>query len=196
MMDEFTANLATFDDAWTMRHTRLYAHPIERVWQAITDDAQLNRWLLRRVAVDAREGGRCSFTWGGDAEQVGVVRDLDPPRRVVYDLETSFMTFELEEVDEGTQLVFLHRFLPGAHIEPQDFDGGDQPAGTDSPWRPSFSQGFHVMLDALGMLLDDEAPAFENVLEWLGATGQNADEIVDRHVTIYREHIRNSCPNA
>jgi hypothetical protein len=31
-----TNNLATFDDTLTMRHVREYAHPIERVWDAVT----------------------------------------------------------------------------------------------------------------------------------------------------------------
>lgn len=52
MSDAFVRDLARFDDRWTMRHTRTYPHPIERVWAAITSDDHLNRWLLRRVAVE------------------------------------------------------------------------------------------------------------------------------------------------
>jgi uncharacterized protein YndB with AHSA1/START domain len=166
------------------------------VWEAITSDEHLNCWLLRQVSVEPREGGRCSFTWGGDEEQVGVVRDVEPPRRIVYDLETSYLRFELEPVDGGTRLVLVHGFTPGAHLEPQDWPGGDQPGGEDCPWRPGFSQGFHVMLDALGILLDGAAPAFENVLDWLAATGNDLDAVVDEHVSTYREHIREHCPPA
>ena len=195
--DAFVTNLATFDDRYTMRHAREYPHPIERVWEAITSEAHLNRWLLKTVRVEPVEGGRCSFTWGGDVEQVGVVRSVTPPTGIVYDLDTSYLRFELTPIGAGgraTRLVFVHGFAPGAHIEPQDFPGGDQPAGDDSPWRPSFSQGFHVMLDALGMLLAGDVAGDEGVLEFLARTGGNSDDAAERNTAIYRELIAKECP--
>lgn len=193
MTDDFITNLATFDDRWTMRHTRTYPHPIERVWEAITTTEHINRWLLPTGTVEAVEGGRCTFTWGGpeDAPQVGVVRSVDPPNLIVYDLDTSYLRFELTAVDggAGTTLVFVHGFTPGAHIEPQEWAGGDQPAGADSPWRPGFSQGFHVMLDALGIMLADRSPEDANVLEWLARSGGNDPAEIDRRVQLYRDLI-------
>jgi len=193
---EFAADLATFDDRWTMRHSRVYPHPIERVWAAVTTTEHLNRWMLRTVAVEPVEGGRCSFTWGGDEEQVGVVRNVVPPTHITYDLDTSSITFELTALEDGasTRLDFVHWFAPGAHLEDQPWEGGDKPGGPDCPWRPGFSQGFHVMMDALGLLLDGGVPAFDNVLDWLAATGANLDDVIDEHVSMYRAHIRDHCP--
>ena len=196
MTDSFLANLARFDDSLTMRHTRTYPHPIERVWQAISSTEHINRWLLPTASVEAVEGGRCSFTWGGDTEQVGVVREVDPPRRIVYDLDTSYLRFELEAIDGGTRLVLFHGFAPGAHVEVQDFPGGDQPAGPSSPWRPSFSQGFHVMLDALAISLEGTVAEDDNVLAWLARTGGNDPELIHERDEIYRQHIRDHCPPA
>ena len=39
-------DLATFIDRWTMEYVRFYPHPIERVWRAITDPAELARWFI------------------------------------------------------------------------------------------------------------------------------------------------------
>jgi uncharacterized protein YndB with AHSA1/START domain len=196
--DTFETNLATFDDRWTMRHTRTYPHPIERVWEAITSTEHLNRWLLPTATVEPIEGGRCTFTWGGppDDPQVGVVRSVEPPTLIVYDLDTSYLRFELASVAGGTRLTFVHGFTPGAHLEPQGWEGGDQPGGEDCPWRPGFSQGFHVMLDALGILLDGPPTDEENVLSWLARTRQDRDELVTSRVQRYRDLIAQRCPPA
>jgi uncharacterized protein YndB with AHSA1/START domain len=198
MTTTFETNLATFDDRWTMRHTRVYSHPIERVWEAVTTTEHINRWLLPTATVEAVEGGRCTFTWGGPpgSEQVGVVRSVEPPTLIVYDLDTSYLRFELESVDGGTRLTFLHGFTPGAHLEPQGWEGGDMPGGDDCPWRPGFSQGFHVMMDALGVVLDDPPADGENVLTWLARTQQSSAEATDRHVEVYRRLIAQECPPA
>jgi uncharacterized protein YndB with AHSA1/START domain len=196
--DAFITDLATFDDRWTMRHTRTYPHPIERVWEAITSTEHINRWLLPTASVDPVEGGRCSFTWGGPrgSEQVGVVRDVSPPTGIVYDLDTSYLRFELTPVAGGTRLDFVHGFEPGAHIEPVERHGGDQPAGADSPWRPDFSMGFHVMLDALAILLASPPADGENVLAWLARTEQDTDDVVANRTQAYRELIATRCPPA
>ena len=199
MSDAFITDLATFDDRWTMRHTRTYPHPIERVWEAITTTDHLNRWLLPHGAVEPVEGGRCTFTWGGPrgSEQVGLVREVSPPTGIVYDLDTSYLRFALEAVSpDATRLVFVHGFTPGAHVEPVDRPDGDQPAGPDSPWRPDFSQGFHVMLDALGILLASPPSAGEHVLAWLARTQQDTDDVVTRRTQAYRQLIAERCPPA
>ena len=198
MPDDFETNVATFDDAWTMRHRRAYPHPVELVWEAITSPDHINRWLLPTAVVSAVEGATCSFTWGGPSgsEQYGVVRDVVPLRTITYDLDTSYLRFELTPLDDGrsTRLELVHGFVPGAHIEPQDWEGGDQPAGESSPWRPGFAQGFHVMLDALGVALAQQSPADENVLSWLARTGQSSDEEIARRVERYGQLIATACP--
>ena len=195
-MTDFESRLARFDDRLTMRHERVYRHPVALVWEAITSSDHLNRWLLRRVEVDPREGGRCSFTWGGDVEQVGTVREVDPPHLIVYDLVTSSLRFELVPLEGGTRLTLLHQFVPGAHVEPVDRLGGDQPAGPDSPWRPDFAQGFHQMLDVLGVLLDGGLEAEEDLLGYGTRLGHDAPNVVEARVAAYRNLIAEHCPPA
>ena len=57
-------------------------------------------------------------------------------------------------------------------------------------------QGFHVMLDALGMLLAGDVGGEENVLDWLARSDGDVTAVVEHRVSAYREHIRTHCPPA
>ena len=50
------AELARFIDRFTVEYVRTYPHPIERVWQAITDPAEFGRWFIRG-RLELRAGG-------------------------------------------------------------------------------------------------------------------------------------------
>ena len=41
------ADLARFIDRWTMEYVRTYPHPIERVWKAVSDPAEVAIWFIR-----------------------------------------------------------------------------------------------------------------------------------------------------
>jgi uncharacterized protein YndB with AHSA1/START domain len=217
--------LATFVDRYTMRHVRVFPHSIERVWDAITDDAQVSRWMGFPVVLDLRVGGRC--VWG-------------PPKRVYFETEIArlepttriehagvppsgdgYMLFELAPHADGTRFDFTHRFDPsGSWDEVPDDLGGDLPGGADTPWRPGFVGGFHVMFDMLGNLLDgaplDRGQAPEDELfgrlvdAWLDrkvGEGELDQAVADRYRVelrltarwndlnqIYRQHIRDTIP--
>lgn len=65
--------------------------------------------------------------------------------------------------------------------------------GLPSPRTTTSTVGCY---DELGVLLEGAVPAHEDVLTWLAATGGDHEDIVNRHVAIYREHIRCHCPPA
>jgi uncharacterized protein YndB with AHSA1/START domain len=178
--------LAVFLDRRTMRHERWYPHPIERVWEAVSSGAHLDAWLVPVCQVDARVGGRCSFSWGGPSEaaEEGEVTVCDPPSAIQYTFgdPRSFLRFDLETDGDGTRLRFTQSFRPGENDDQPDdaYDGADRPAGPDTPWRPGFVAGFHSMLDQLdGYLRGDDRTAEDRHREW---------------IDIYRAHIRDNCP--
>jgi uncharacterized protein YndB with AHSA1/START domain len=152
--------LATFVDRRTMRHVRLYPHPIERVWEAVTRPEHLDAWMLPKCEIDLRLGGRWAFSFANpDPAQVvrGVITAFDPPRLVEYGAEgdeTGAMRFELEPASGGTRLTFIHSFPAGHVATPSDDPGGDLPGGPDTPWKPGFVAGFHLMLNDLGDWLE------------------------------------------
>lgn len=187
--------LATFEDRYTMRHTRIYPHAIADVFDAVTRTDELNLWMLPICEVEPRPGGRCSFTWGGPRgeEMVGVVSEFERPTLVHYGLDGSFIRFELTAIDDSTtELVLRHQIhRPGAT--------------TLDLWPPDVVQGFHVFADRLGEVLDgtrdlDEAKAQLAAAE-AGDGGRYhlslPPEIRDTSTALiarYRAHILSACP--
>jgi uncharacterized protein YndB with AHSA1/START domain len=56
--------------------------PVEAVWQAITDPAELVRWFPTDAAVDPREGGTFSISWEGQWQWQMTITDCEPLRRL------------------------------------------------------------------------------------------------------------------
>jgi uncharacterized protein YndB with AHSA1/START domain len=189
-------DLAVFVDRHTMRYDRRYPHPIELVWEAVSTSEHLDVWLLPVTRVERRVGGRCSFTWGGaeeDGMQVGTVTDFDPPRLITYTFEVpaGFMRFELEPDSDGTLLHFTLWWPvpPGATMEPEEWPGGDLPAGGDTAWRPGSIAGFHELLDDLGRYLQGEFTAADRAANVAMEPGRH-----EQWIKVYRDLIRDDCP--
>lgn len=190
-----TNPLATFDDRFTMRHVRVYSHPINDVFEAITITDDLNAWMLPICEVERRVGGRCAFTWGGPrgTEMLGTVTVFEPPRTVHYQLEDSFLRFELTAANEDTtELVLLHRIV---RLQ----------AETLELWPPDVAQGFHVFADRLGELLDGvrdlaqargmlDAAERGIIASFLASLPVEDRERSEQLVSRYREHILERCP--
>jgi hypothetical protein len=125
---------------------------------------------------------------------VGEVTDFDPPNLVTYSFTEppSFMRFELAPDRDGTQLRFTLAWAPGRRNEPEEYLGGDLPAGADTPWRPGFLAGFHGMLDDLGSFLDGTWAASDRLDEMAAGPSPFYERLVD----VYREHVREHCPPA
>lgn len=197
--------LARFVDRHTMVYDRTYAHPIERVWEAVSKGEHLSVWLLPVTRVEQRAGGVATFTWGGpeeDGVETYVVSEFEPPRLITFGVDglPTYMRFELEpDGDHATQLRFtLHWPVPdGATTEPGDFPGGDLPAGADTLWQPGSTAGFHEMLDQLTLFLRGEWTEADTARQ-LAAALDSASTPVEhqRWIDAYREHIGDHCPPA
>ena len=53
----------TLDGKPAVRFERSLDHPVEVVWEAVTDPAKLAQWFPTSVEVDLREGGAMSFAF-------------------------------------------------------------------------------------------------------------------------------------
>jgi uncharacterized protein YndB with AHSA1/START domain len=95
-----------------------FPHPIERLWQALTDPTTLAAWLMENdfeAKLGKRFTLRCSPP-GGVSELIQAeVIELDPPRRMVWSWrddgrnnEVSRVSFELFSEESGTRLVLRH----------------------------------------------------------------------------------------
>lgn len=109
----------------SVRITRRFPFPAERVFDAWLDPARAAKWLFAtpagdmvRAEVDARVGGRYTFTDrrdGEDVEHTGEYLEIDRPRRLVFTLgvpkyssEFDRVTVEISPQGLGCELTLIH----------------------------------------------------------------------------------------
>ncbi len=100
--------------------SREYAHPVERVWQAITDPEAIGEWLMETdfaPIVGHEFTLRTDPAPGFDGIVHGKVLRVEPPNLLEYSwrggpLDT-VIRFELSETREGTRLRVVHSGFKG-----------------------------------------------------------------------------------
>lgn len=90
------------------------AHPVQRVWAAITEPAEIERWTGNRPEVDLRAGGKYVSYHGDGMRVVDEVLRVEPPSLFEHTFwrhvnPDSRVTWQLNEVDGGCLLQFTHR---------------------------------------------------------------------------------------
>lgn len=86
---------------------RKLAHPPERVFRALTDEAELAEWFPAAVDGDLRDGARLEFRERRTVAPAkrGEVQVFEPPRRLVYTWGDQTLNWELTPVPGGCLLV-------------------------------------------------------------------------------------------
>src|SRR6266550_4009539 len=131
---------------WAIRFERHLRHPVERVWRAVTEPAELAHWFPGEVDVDLTVGGKITFTQPDldiDPELTptyGEVTELDPPLLFAFTWGDQPLRFELMPDGDGCVLVFTQTF--------------DNRAAA-----PRFAAGWTVCLANLDAALDGATPA-------------------------------------
>jgi uncharacterized protein YndB with AHSA1/START domain len=149
-----------------LRLERLYRHPKERVFAAISDPEIMPKWFgpsalsrIKALEHDLRPGGvyRLEFPPMDGEEMIvfGEFRAVEPPRRLAYswtwkdgtgyDLPSE-VEFTLEDHPEGTLLVLRHRLLP-------DTEGGRM---HEAGWSRSFDR-LRLHLEQISEIIDASA---------------------------------------
>jgi uncharacterized protein YndB with AHSA1/START domain len=135
--------LTIHGDVAVISFERTLAHPIDVVWAALTDPAQLAQWL-GPGAIEARTGGSVSIAAGPPDRQLSIsgrVLTWEPPHVLEHEwlqagLEVSVVRYELDPAGDGTLLRLTHH----------------RSVGTGTGGRA----GWHAYLDRLLALLDGE----------------------------------------
>lgn len=100
-----------------LRLERVFRHPVDKVWRALTSPERMATWLMPNdfepaVGHRFRLHGEPMPGWRGWAECEVV--ELDAPTRMVWawwandDVHETKVTFELETAGDGTRLVLTH----------------------------------------------------------------------------------------
>jgi uncharacterized protein YndB with AHSA1/START domain len=129
-------------DGFQLRFERQLRHPMEQVWAALTDPAQLAQWLAPGE-IELTKGGRVHLAFtDGDGVIDGRVTAIEPPRLLEFTWtdkgdDFGFVRWELGPGDGGARLVLTHTV-------PEAARGFGLPA----------LAGWHSLLDQLAALLD------------------------------------------
>src|SRR6185437_2055566 len=122
------AELARFIDRWTMEYVRFYPHPVERLWRAITDPAELAQWFIPPTKWELKVGGAYRMHDDGFA---GVVLAVEPPTRLRLGnaaADGGYIEYQLSEAPGGARMRFVNHFAPGGPYRELGDLGGDLPA--------------------------------------------------------------------
>jgi uncharacterized protein YndB with AHSA1/START domain len=137
-----------------LRFSRRLAHPPERVWAALTSEAELIQWW-GEADVDLTEGGLFTLRWlntddeGNKAVLHATITGLDPPRllELTGDLH-GVLRWELQPDAGGTLLTFSSTLrLP-------------------AEYRTKVLAGWHWHLDALAGALDGRRADLSGMSGW------------------------------
>lgn len=82
---------------------RILPHSIERVWRAVSEPAELERWFP--AAADWTPAVGETFEAGG---ATGEVTEVDPPHRLAWTYAADLYSFDLSAHDDGCKLIFTH----------------------------------------------------------------------------------------
>jgi uncharacterized protein YndB with AHSA1/START domain len=141
------ATFHTIENRPTLRFERRLAHPVAKVWRAITEPSELAHWFPSHVQGEMRAGGGLTFRFehmplDAPSTMEGRVTDFDPPRLFGFYWGEDHLRFELEPQpqDEETSLLRLT----------VELDAKDKAARDAAGW--------HQCLDSLERQLSGSAP--------------------------------------
>jgi uncharacterized protein YndB with AHSA1/START domain len=101
-----------YDGRPAVRFERRYPHPIERVWEAVSQPEQLAHWFPSGVAIDERVGGTIRFSGDPNSEpSTGMVLAYDPPRRLAFSWGNDELHLELAATDAASCTLTLINVL-------------------------------------------------------------------------------------
>jgi uncharacterized protein YndB with AHSA1/START domain len=139
----------TADGRWRLRFTRTLAHPVDRVWRAITEPEHLAAWFPTSVEGARTPGAPLRFTFPRNQAPpfAGQVVAFEPTSRFEFQWGPDLIRVELEAAGGGTRLTL--------------FDTLDErgKAARDAA-------GWHTCLDALAAALDGSAGAGDPTSTW------------------------------
>lgn len=140
-----------YDGRPAVRFERTFRHPVERVWRAISDPAELPSWFPSQVEYEPEVGSPMKFTGDPHAPATeGRLLAWDPPRHLAFSWGPDELHLTLEEVDGGCRFELVNVL--------SDPDAAARNAA-----------GWHVCLDELEKAVRGErtdGPHAETATEW------------------------------
>lgn len=189
--------LVTIDGKPALRFVRRYRQPIERVWRAVSEPAEMAQWFPANVEGDRAVGAELIFD---DDDQRAAAREAgeptradgpvfrgtvvasDPPHVFSFTWGGELLRLELTPDGEGTRLVFTH-FLSHASVAARNGAGwhaclGELDRMLGAPAPPAEADGLAVYddyLDRMGPPLG--TPTGDGGMTWERSTHVAPDRV-------------------
>jgi uncharacterized protein YndB with AHSA1/START domain len=145
------ATLLESDGTWTLRFERRLAHPIEKVWRAVSEPEHRDAWFPQRIEGDLVAGGELRFVDDPNLPEegwAGRCLAVDPPHLLELEWGTDVVRIELAPDGDGTRLTFTDllgerrhaaRTASGWHLclasLEASLDGGPAPEVDEATWN-------------------------------------------------------------
>lgn len=139
--------LVQIGDRWQLRFRRQLAHPVDKVWRAITEPEHLQKWFPDRVVGHMTPGASLRFEMGDGESFDGEVLTCDPPKALELRWGTDLLRFEIEADADGCVLTLLDTIIEVGK------------AARDTA-------GWHVCLDKLEHALAGTSPTWTDGERW------------------------------
>ncbi|MFF5475755.1 SRPBCC family protein [Streptomyces sp. NPDC012935] len=160
MTADLTGSFLTLDDGRpAVRFSRTYDHPVERVWQFVTDADELAHWFPSRAEIELRPGGTIKFSGDPNLEDsTARVIAVDEPRHLSFEWGGDEVHFDLEALGERRTRFTLTNVLVAENTAARNgagwevclaaldalargerFEGAH--AGAEAPWK-EFYDGY------------------------------------------------------
>jgi uncharacterized protein YndB with AHSA1/START domain len=137
--DAFGAKVQKEGDTWTLVLIRTLRHPPAKVWEALTDPAQLHEWAPFDVDRNLGAAGPVKISTAGTPTPYvseSTVKRAEKPRLLEYAWGENAMKWELEPLADGTRLTLWHNI--------------------DRKFIAMGAAGWHICFDVLDRLLSDQ----------------------------------------
>ncbi len=189
--------LVEIDGKPALRFERRYGHPMERVWRAISDPAEMARWFPSNVEGDRAVGAPLTFV--DDAQRAeaietgeptrvegpmfhGTVIAFDPPKVFSFSWGGEVLRFELLPDGAETVLVFT-QLLSHQSVAARNGAGWDACLGAldallgaaDAPGDADWEGVYQDYLERIGPALGVRAG--DGAMTWERSTHVDADRV-------------------
>jgi uncharacterized protein YndB with AHSA1/START domain len=131
-----------------LRFERHLPKPVDAVWRAVTDPAEMRAWFPTRIEIDEwKQGAQLTHHFDGHGIDPlpGTVLEWDPPHRVRFTWGTDTIGFELTAAPDGGTIFVLTEEL-SANAAARNAAGWEscldrlEHGQEREPWQPRFDR--------------------------------------------------------
>lgn len=115
---------------------KTYAHPIKKVWEALSVAEQVSAWMEYQATIDPVRGGKFYVDFKSEGNLDGIITTFEPEEVLQYSWGEDMISWKVRALDrESTELTFTH-------------------LGLDKNQVLGLGPGWEAFIDALGSYLD------------------------------------------